>query len=62
MALFLLSLSLAAAPPNPSPVTLPCRVTLVARARIISGATISFADRQRRPEAAVIRKGLIEFR
>jgi hypothetical protein len=58
----LLSLSLAAAPPPLPPPMLPRRVTLVAHARIVSGTVISLSDRQQRPEAAVIRKGLIEFR
>lgn len=61
----LLSLSLAAATPVAQPVTLPRRV--VARARIISGVRISLANRQRHPDAAVIHaavvhRGLIEFR
>lgn len=62
MGSLLLTLSLVVATPPVPPVTLPRRVTLVARARIISGAMISLSDHQRRPQAAVIRSGLIEFR
>jgi hypothetical protein len=63
----LLSLSLAAATPVAQPLTSPRRIAPVARARIISGVRIGLANRQRHPDAAVIhaavvQRGLIEFR
>jgi hypothetical protein len=46
--------AVAATPPPP-------RIIMVARARVISGARISLRDPLRKPPAATIRKGLIEF-
>lgn len=52
------ALALAAVVPAVSPVPRP---TIVARARILRGARINLRDPARKPEGAIIRKGLIEF-
>jgi hypothetical protein len=39
----------------------PPRVTIVARARIMRGVRIDFLDLSRKPQDAIIGKGLIEF-
>jgi hypothetical protein len=40
---------------------LPPRINVVARVRILRGMRINLRDPARKPEGAVIRKGLIEF-
>ncbi len=40
---------------------LPPRLTITARARILRGSRINLRDPARKPESAIIRKGLIEF-
>jgi hypothetical protein len=50
--------ALAAAVPAASP---PPRLTITARVRILRGLKINLRDPARKPEGAIIRKGLIEF-
>jgi len=55
----LFALVFAAALPT---VTLPPRISIAARARIVRGVRINLRDPAQKPVEAVIRKGLIEFR
>jgi hypothetical protein len=50
--------ALVAAVPTASP---PPRLNITARVRILRGMRINFRDPARKPEGAIIRKGLIEF-
>jgi hypothetical protein len=52
------ALALAAAVPA---VPLPPRLNITAHVRILSGMRINLRDPARKPEGAIIRKGLIEF-
>jgi hypothetical protein len=57
LAMFLALVLAATVPSAPQPP----RFTVVARARILRGTRINFRDPARKPEGAIIRKGLIEF-
>jgi hypothetical protein len=54
----LIALVLAASMPPPP---VPPRISVAVRARIIRGTRIDLRNPARKPDAAILRKGLIEF-